>query len=414
MFHFSFRSCPSFTLIEVLVVIGILGVLTGITVVVLNPSELLASARDTTRLSDLETVNKALFLYTTQKGEPSGNPNLLYLSLPDTNSHCASYILPTLPSPYEYSCVTEANLRKVDGFGWIPVNLSSIPGGSPLAVLPVDPTNNSSFYYTYITGGSYELLSLLESENHLKTSSLNDKGYDPVRFEIGTNLSLWNNPSGLVGYWPLEGSGTVTNGQTLGLEDRSGRNNHGTASNANGSGMSFVQGKVGSGIQLDAVDDGVDCGNSPSVNLTTELTITAWVKFTGLKWVNSIVEKGKENTNNLYWLFRGDDATRHQWTFEFGNGINRSTLDVNETINVDQWYFVAATFNNGNIALYRNDALVGSKSTAITYLDTTGYNAWIGRYSPGGHLLNGAADEVRLYSRALSVDEIGSLYKSGK
>jgi hypothetical protein len=139
------------------------------------------------------------------------------------------------------------------------------------------------------------------------------------------------------------------------------------------------------------------------------------VKFTGLKWVNSIVEKGREDTNNLYWLFRGDDATHHQWSFEFGNGVSRTYIAANETANINQWYFMAATFDNGAAYLYKNGALIASKSSSgINYLNTTGYDAWVGRYAAGGHFLNGAADEVRLYNRALSSDEIEGLYRSGR
>ncbi|HOF50417.1 MAG TPA: prepilin-type N-terminal cleavage/methylation domain-containing protein [Candidatus Colwellbacteria bacterium] len=405
----------AFTLIELLVVIGILAVLSAVTVVVLNPAELLAESRDSVRLSDLKSINDILFVYTTQKGEPGGNPNYVYLSLPDNNSSCSSHSLPALPAPYQYSCVREADLRKVDSTGWIPVNLASIPGGSPIPVLPVDPENSASYYYTYMAGGSYEITALLESERYLKSSALKDKGIDPARMEMGTNLSLWNLPSGLVAYWPFDGSGSIANGQALGLEDQSPFHNNGTASNANGSGMAFVEGKVGNALYVDGVDDGMNFGNDSSVNLTTELTITAWVKFTNLKWVNSIVEKGKENTNNLYWIFRGDDATRHQWSFEFGNGVSRTYIAADEAINIGQWYFVAATFNNGAAYLYRNGVLIASKpSSGIAYLNTAGYDAWVGRYSPGGHLLDGTVDETRLYNRALSANEIESLYKSGK
>ncbi len=52
--NFHSRSRESFTLIELLVVIAILAVLATAVVLVLNPSQLLAQGRDSTRLSDCD------------------------------------------------------------------------------------------------------------------------------------------------------------------------------------------------------------------------------------------------------------------------------------------------------------------------------------------------------------------------
>ncbi|MDP2704751.1 MAG: prepilin-type N-terminal cleavage/methylation domain-containing protein, partial [bacterium] len=59
-----------FTLIELLIVIGILGILAAAVVVVLNPGELLAQARDGTRLADLDSVRSAYSLYLADVSAP--------------------------------------------------------------------------------------------------------------------------------------------------------------------------------------------------------------------------------------------------------------------------------------------------------------------------------------------------------
>ena len=53
----------SFTLIELLIVIGILAVLATVAVVTLNPLELIKQSRDSNRMADLATLNKALAVY---------------------------------------------------------------------------------------------------------------------------------------------------------------------------------------------------------------------------------------------------------------------------------------------------------------------------------------------------------------
>ena len=52
----------SFTLLELLLVIGILGALSATVMVIINPVELYRQTRDTRRLSDLQTIDKAVSL----------------------------------------------------------------------------------------------------------------------------------------------------------------------------------------------------------------------------------------------------------------------------------------------------------------------------------------------------------------
>ncbi|MBM3205873.1 type II secretion system protein, partial [Candidatus Shapirobacteria bacterium] len=94
-----------FTLLELLIVIAILAILSGVTLIVLNPSELLKRTRDSRRLSDLATINRALGYYQTEGGTQMGSSSVVYVSLPDTSPTCGSYTLPPLPSGWSYKCV---------------------------------------------------------------------------------------------------------------------------------------------------------------------------------------------------------------------------------------------------------------------------------------------------------------------
>src|SRR3989344_2206233 len=197
----------SFTLIELLVVIAIVAILSAVVIITLNPAELLKQSRDSNRLSDLNTLNKALALFEVDVvGGSLGSSSTVYVSLPDTSATCLNLGLPTLPAGYQYGCVTEANLRKTDGTGWIPVNLTEISSNSPFGSLPTDPVNatSSGLYYTYVPGGSFALSSLLESQKRLSTNALKDGGYDPGRFEIGSDINLIASSQGLVGWWGLD------------------------------------------------------------------------------------------------------------------------------------------------------------------------------------------------------------------
>src|SRR6056297_607373 len=256
----------AFTLIELLVVIAILSILAVAVTLILNPAELMRQARDSTRLSDLATINKALSLYQTDQIDGSmGNSQTVYTSLPDTDSTCSSYDLPSLPSGWSYHCVSSASTTRVDGNGWIPVDFTQMSFQSPLSRLPLDPINSAttSQYYTYVPGGSWKVSAVMESEEKASESA-NDGGTDPATYEVGTDLELAPFTHGLVGYWTFdEGSGTTA-------YDSSGYGNDGTLTN----GPTYVTDSVQGGYALDfdGVDDLVTIKDSDSLSINKNLT----------------------------------------------------------------------------------------------------------------------------------------------
>ena len=156
----SLKFQKSFTLLELLIVIGILAVLTTASLLVINPVEYLNQARDSKRITDIESINKAVQLAVADNPPLYlGDNNTIYLSLPAPMSNCMMYLtyLPSLPSGWSYRCQTAASSTKVDGNGWIPVNFSSLSIGSPFSALPIDPINlansNQLYYYTYVVSG---------------------------------------------------------------------------------------------------------------------------------------------------------------------------------------------------------------------------------------------------------------------
>lgn len=196
IFRFSGRqnrdSCArrGFTLVELLIVIGILAILSTATVVVLNPAELLAQGRDSTRLSDIQALGKALsFLEIDCFGCTFGSPNTIYISAPDNSPTCDNLDLPDLPGGWSYACVPAANIRKIDSTGWVPVDFTRFSFGFPLSSLPVDPVNDASHYYQYIAGGSWKLQVVLESQKYLSAAN-SDGGVSPVAYEAASDFDL--------------------------------------------------------------------------------------------------------------------------------------------------------------------------------------------------------------------------------
>lgn len=193
-----FSRRASFTLIELLIVIAVVAVLSVIVIVVLNPIQLLRQARDSNRLTDMNTLVKALSIYEADVSAGSlGAVSTVYVSVPDpaatstAGTDCAGLGLGTPGGGFAYHCAASSTYRKTDGTGWIPVDFRQISAGSPISSLPVDPTNTTStgLYYTYVTGGSYKLTALLESAKY-QGNALTDGGTSSAVFERGSNLAL--------------------------------------------------------------------------------------------------------------------------------------------------------------------------------------------------------------------------------
>lgn len=208
-----------FTLLELLIVIAILATLATIVVIVLNPAETLAKSRDTQRMSDLSTMKSAIALYMTTISSPQldgtggtkndkclggGGTKTVFLSLPDTAGGGTTI---TSGYPTGFTAARQVSVAadnsKVDGTGWISVDLTDIAGGSPLSNLPVDPVNtaasaalaDSDLIYRYACQKSplgFELNAVLESTEY-KTTQLKmtkDGGDSTSFYEIGTALNV--------------------------------------------------------------------------------------------------------------------------------------------------------------------------------------------------------------------------------
>ena len=167
---------------------------------------MLRQGRDSTRMREIGTLHRSLSMFQVDRPAVSiGDPNRIYISIPDTSDTCANLGLPTPPPNWSYRCVTAENLRNINGTGWIPINFTTMFQGSPLASLPVDPVNTvaSGAFYVFVTDGrTWTLASLLESERYIPFAA-RDGGTDAARFEVGTNLSLWVAPLGTVSDWNL-------------------------------------------------------------------------------------------------------------------------------------------------------------------------------------------------------------------
>jgi len=215
---------------------------------------------------------------------------------------------------------------------------------------------------------------------------------------------------GLVGLWHMdEGSGTT-------VSDYSGNGNHGTIYGASWEGedggewgdrvdVGFSDGDC---LSFNGLDDYLICGNDASLNITDEITIEAWI-YAKTPLDGCIISKqDATGPTGPYSIVIADGMNRYDFRF---NGVNyRSPFN-----RFNQWVYIISTYSRfeGKIKNYINGDIIDTWEETDSIL-TNDDSLQIGRRLPNDIFFNGLIDEVRIYDRALSVDEINCHYERRK
>lgn len=206
----------------------------------------------------------------------------------------------------------------------------------------------------------------------------------------------------LVGYWTMD----EINGTTL--IDKMGVNN-GTIY-----GATQVDGKIGKALSFDGVDDYVDCGNNVAGN--SNMTISFWInpsaiKAGGLIYKTTDYSASREDYHIFWWT--GNQGI--QVGFSDGSSVIYNNLGGSGIIILNQWQLINIVKTGTKVDVYRNGVFSASANNYQVNVQNTATPLIIGRESVGTkRAFSGLIDEVMIFNRALSQDEISYLYNSGK
>ncbi|MHC4249021.1 MAG: LamG domain-containing protein, partial [Planctomycetota bacterium] len=198
---------------------------------------------------------------------------------------------------------------------------------------------------------------------------------------------------GLVAHWTFdEGRGAVA-------KDTSGRGVNGTVT-----GGRWVKGRIGNALNFDGVDDRVMVANESNFDIRSAITVAAWVKIDSFsKYCEAIVCKG-----DTAWRLH-----RHRLTNSLGFACNGLTgtpiLQGNASVVDGEWHHVAGVYDGTTMYLYV-DGRMDASAPARGDMATSDAPVHIGDNSEKTkRRWCGAVDDVRVYERALSAGEIGTL-----
>jgi acid phosphatase family membrane protein YuiD len=227
--------------------------------------------------------------------------------------------------------------------------------------------------------------------------------------EQSTNLESKSITNGLVMYQSFDGSDI--NGTTA--IDRSGQGNDGTIASA-----TQTSGKRGQALSFNGSSSLVTVNKTSSLNLSTSATLSVWFKTNGNKGSNySAGLVGKHDTsgdsNYTIKLY----SSGYGFTIRQSNGTYVYNADPSKNYAEGGWHHMVGVADSSTLKTYVYVDGVLQSGTTQDYDGTIKDDAYISSILIGNdydnNKIDGSIDEVRVYNRALSVDEIGDLYQLG-
>jgi hypothetical protein len=228
---------------------------------------------------------------------------------------------------------------------------------------------------------------------------------------VNVSASCFAPPAGLISWWP--GDGSANDLQTT---------NNGTLM---GGATAGAAGMVAQAFSFDGTNSYVQIPDSASLR-PTNFTIECWVRFRSLNSAGS----GSSPAGDQYLVFKQNSRSASFEGFDLsktrisGGDVFRllissasgqsAEIRSSTLVATGAWYHVAAVRGTNFTQLYVNGVL--ERQTNVTfaqdygalpvYFGTSGQSFW-------DHKLNGFLDEVSLYNRALSSNEVAAIYSAG-
>jgi len=192
-------------------------------------------------------------------------------------------------------------------------------------------------------------------------------------------------------------------GSGASVTDLSGSGNSGTASGTEWS----TSGRYGTALSFDGTSSTVTIPDSDSLDLTSAMTVEAWINPTALgatAWSWRTVVLKEQPAGMAYALYANNGSARPTGQVNIGgeqNALGPAQLPLGT------WTHLAVTYDGASLQLYVNGLPVGSKAQSGP-IPGSNSPLRIGGNAVWGEYFAGLIDEVRIYDRALSRDEIAA------
>ena len=303
----------------------------------------------------------------------------------------------------DYISVTSSALAPVANFSASPTS-----GPAPLEVIFTNSSTNATSYswdfngdgttdttaqnpaHTYTTAGTYTVSLTARGSDGTDTKTNSD--YIAVS-SGGRSGGGGGDSSGLVAAYNFEEAIGTT------VADASGQGNHGTLSGA----ARVTSGRFGKALFFDGIDDWVTIKDAPSLDLTTGVTLEAWIYPTdNMSGWHSVLVKEPPPDYASYYLYANSDTDQPVTGIRIGSNKN---LRGGPWLIPNTWVHLAGTYDGTTQRFYVDGSEVASRLQS-GLIEVSDGALRIGGNSILDEFFKGRVDEVRVYNRALSADEV--------
>jgi len=177
-------------------------------------------------------------------------------------------------------------------------------------------------------------------------------------------------------------------------------------------------------LYFDGMGDRVEIPDDDSLTPYNKISISFWIYNSGgqdagiYKWARCPEQYYSPGNSRAYFMCIQNSTAK----VRLGIYSSTNTYDIiksNNAVSFNEWHHIAGTFDQGNAVIYIDGQLDNSELLSVSYIMNDVHPFFI-----GGHWdycttpvfssrLNGVIDEVRVFKRALSADEIQQLYCCG-
>jgi hypothetical protein len=213
-----------------------------------------------------------------------------------------------------------------------------------------------------------------------------------------TTILAQNYPEGMVSYWKGDGNA-----------DDAYNDNDGSLMNG---ATATATGQVGQAFSFDGINDYVKISNAPSLNITEAITVVAWVKPNG--WTGDyeyLLEKGTWAGNGAWFFFLYRNSGVANFCIGIPGGIFFKYCEMIGELADGEWSQIVGTYDRQNIKFYVNGVL-NNQVEWTEPIRLNSHHVYIGSEGTARHF-KGKIDEVAIYNRALTADEITQHYRNG-
>ena len=424
---YKLQASGGFTLIELMIVVGIISLLAAITIIGVNPARQISNTRNAQRVSAVATIQASANHYAidTFGGYPTGIDGTLRM-LGTSASGCSVNCGPdTLPPPPPAGITSFADDTQAEFDAGAHSNTQWNTGTTAVGLDATGLVNRTGTYLskifdaaTSVTWNSFSWLLKAPYGKELPSPfTVTESGYPTGNASMASNVLLMhmNETSGTIN----DVSGNANNGTLFGTMTYASAGAFGNAFAFNGGANNYIR-----------------INNAANLNLpNTGGTVMLWIKpviTTASIPQNSgmgILRK-PDYAGNLYApggygleIFRNltSSPANIKMSLGWNNGGQSSQQTLVGATNIlnNTWYHIAMTWNAGTMNIYVNGVLDGTAARTAGPLNWAngteklyiGHNA--ASVSTGFAWYDGTMDEMAFYGRILSPTEISDAYARG-